>query len=101
MNGQKRKIVITGVTRGLGRAMAEEFVRRGHWVAGCGRSAFEIERMKSLVKAHLSVVDVTSDSRVKEWAKSVLAEIGAPDLVLNNAALINRSASLWELSAEE
>ena len=33
-----KKIVITGVTRGLGRALTEEFIARGHTVFGCGRS---------------------------------------------------------------
>ena len=31
-------IVITGVTRGLGRALAEWYIANGHTVAGCGRS---------------------------------------------------------------
>jgi NAD(P)-dependent dehydrogenase (short-subunit alcohol dehydrogenase family) len=32
------KIVITGVTRGLGRALAEWYIANGHTVAGCGRN---------------------------------------------------------------
>ncbi len=47
------------------------------------------------------VVDVTRDAAVKAWANSILAGIGAPDILINNAAVINRSAALWELSAEE
>ena len=31
-------IVITGVTRGLGRALAEQFSSMGHTVIGCGRN---------------------------------------------------------------
>ena len=44
-------ILITGVTRGLGRAMADEFVRQGHTVVGCGRSAKEIERLRKAAGA--------------------------------------------------
>lgn len=46
-------VVITGVTHGLGRAMAEEFARLGHTVLGCGRSQKEIDRLnEKLGKPH-------------------------------------------------
>ena len=52
MNG-KKIVVITGVTRGLGRAMAEEFARLGHTVVGCGRSQKEIAQLRTeLGKPH-------------------------------------------------
>ena len=38
-----RTIVLTGVTRGLGRALVDRFVEGGHIVIGCGRSAEVIE----------------------------------------------------------
>jgi NAD(P)-dependent dehydrogenase (short-subunit alcohol dehydrogenase family) len=46
-------------------------------------------------------VDVASDPAVQSWARKVLAAHGAPDLLLNNAALINRNARLWEIDAAE
>jgi NAD(P)-dependent dehydrogenase (short-subunit alcohol dehydrogenase family) len=96
-------VVITGATRGLGRAMAEEFAGRGHTVIGCGRSKGAIaELQKGLPKPHrFDVVDVASDSAVKAWALDVLKTHGAPDLLLNNAAIINRNARLWEVPAED
>jgi NAD(P)-dependent dehydrogenase (short-subunit alcohol dehydrogenase family) len=98
-----KTVVITGVTRGLGRAMAEEFARLGHTVAGCGRSKREIEELrKGLAEPHeFSVVDVASDEEVKAWAGRVLESKSAPGLLLNNAAVINKNAPLWEVSAEE
>ena len=98
-----KTILITGVTRGLGRAMAEEFIRLGHVVVGCGRSEKEIARLKSeFGPPHdFSVVNVAADEPVKTWAERVLQSHGAPDLVLNNAALINRNAKLWEVPAQE
>lgn len=45
-------------------------------------------------------VDVSKWDQVKAWADEILQE-GPPDLLLNNAALINRSAPLWELEAQE
>ena len=100
---QPRVIVITGVTRGLGRALAEEFIRHGHTIAGCGRSRTELEKLQRELGAphSFSEVDVTSDAEVKAWGRKTLAAHGAPDLLLNNAALINRNARLWEVGAEE
>ncbi len=47
----QRLIVITGATRGLGRAMAEGFAALGHTVVGCGRSAAEVERLRQTLRA--------------------------------------------------
>lgn len=96
-------VVITGVSRGLGRAMAEEFIRLGHRVLGCGRSAVA---MRELAARHgpghrFSVVDVTDDDAVRAWAEQCLQEAGPPDLLLNNAALVNRNAPLWQVPAAE
>ena len=98
-----RRIVLTGVTRGLGRAMAQQFLALGHSVLGCGRSRSHIDE---LTRAHgaphnFAAVDVADDSMVQAWAKQVLASHGPPDLLLNNAALINTNAPLWEVPAEE
>ena len=100
---EQKVVGITGVTRGLGWAMAHEFVRRGHTVVGCGRSRMEIEKLRDEAgQPHtFSVVDIASDDAVKSWAKKALATHGAPDLLLNNAALINRNARLWEIEANE
>lgn len=96
-------ILITGTTRGLGRAMAEEFVRLKHTVIGCGRSEQEITNLQKTFGAphFFRQVDVADDKQVKAWATEVLALFGVPDLVLNNAALINRNAPLWKIEAAE
>jgi NAD(P)-dependent dehydrogenase (short-subunit alcohol dehydrogenase family) len=99
----KRIIVITGVTRGIGRAMAEEFVRRGHTVLGCARSRPALEELRRLAPAphDFTEADVASDEKVEAWATRVLKSHGPPDLLLNNAGLINRNAPLWKVKAEE
>jgi NAD(P)-dependent dehydrogenase (short-subunit alcohol dehydrogenase family) len=96
-------ILITGVSRGLGRALTEEFIRLGHVVVGCGRSEKEIAQLQKQFPSpnDFSVVNVADDSQVAGWAKKVLAGHAAPDLLLNNAALINRNAPLWKISAPE
>jgi NAD(P)-dependent dehydrogenase (short-subunit alcohol dehydrogenase family) len=98
-----KTILITGVSRGLGRAMAEEFIRLGHTVIGCGRSEKEIGQLqKQFPSPHnFHVVDVSEDKDVATWASEILKSHAAPDLLLNNAALINRNAPLWEVPAQE
>lgn len=96
-------ILITGVTRGLGRALADGFVRQGHTVVGCARSSQAIKQLREAVgEPHdFYPVNVASDDEVKTWASLVLNKQGAPDLLLNNAAIINANARLWEVSARE
>lgn len=96
-------IVITGVSRGLGRALVDELARAGHRVVGCARSADAIAELgEAWPRPHrFDVVDVADELQVQAWAASVLAEAGPPDLLVNNAALINRNAPLWEVPAEE
>ena len=96
-------IVVTGCTRGLGRAMTERFVELGHTVIGCGRSPADIAELREkFTDSHnFSVVDVTRDDDVGAWAKTAIAKHGPPDLLLNNAALVNRNAPLWKVPADE
>jgi NAD(P)-dependent dehydrogenase (short-subunit alcohol dehydrogenase family) len=47
------------------------------------------------------VVDIADHSAVQAWAKETIERSGVPDLVINNAGLINASAPLWEVPAEE
>ncbi len=98
-----RTIVITGITRGLGRAMLDEFHRRGHIVCGCGRAFADIQKLRRQFKPpnDFEIVDVASDSQVQTWARRLIATHGAPDLLLNNAAVINRNAPLWQVGGPE
>jgi NAD(P)-dependent dehydrogenase (short-subunit alcohol dehydrogenase family) len=96
-------IVITGVTHGIGRAMAEEFARLGHMVLGCGRSQKQIDALKEKFgKPHdFYSVDVSLDESVKSWASVCLTTHAPPDLLINNAGVINKNARLWEVNARE
>lgn len=103
MSTSTRRIVITGVTRGLGRAMLDEFAAGGHVVAGCGRSAAKIEALRPRFAAphRFASVDVADDLQVGEWARDVLATLGPPDMLINNAALMNTPAPLWQVPAAQ
>ena len=97
------KIIITGVTRGLGRALTEEFIRLGHTVIGCGRGSegvFDL-RMKHGAPHSFDVVDVANATKVGMWGARALAFGETPDLLINNAAVMNTPAPLWQVPAEE
>lgn len=99
----RKVIVVTGATRGLGRSLIPHFVQAGHAVAGCGRSAAHVgELQRQYGPPHLfAAVDVSSDQAVATWAKEVLDALGPPDLLINNAALMNELRPLWEITAAE
>jgi NAD(P)-dependent dehydrogenase (short-subunit alcohol dehydrogenase family) len=99
----RKTILITGVTRGIGRAMLDEFSRLGHTVIGCGRSRPEVDKLQKQFPAphDFTALDVASDADVAAWSKRIHKDHGPPHLVLNNAAIINKNARLWEVSANE
>jgi len=100
---ESRIIVLTGVTKGLGRAMAEKLIELGHTVWGCGRAKTEIARLKRrYTEPHVfDVVDVSSDAKVKKWATKLIKKFGAPDLILNCAGIINKNSPLWKISDKD
>jgi len=102
-----KTVVITGVTGGIGRALARWLANEGHRVAGCGRRADRIAELATELASgpgephDFAACDVTDDAAVGEWAARVLDRVGPPDLLINNAALINESRPLWEVPPEE
>jgi len=96
-------IVITGVSRGLGRAMLEGFCRAGLFVAGCARDTAACRELQQLLPGHCDVrpVDVTSEQQVEMWAKTLSERFPPPRLLINNAAVINPNARLWRVTEAE
>lgn len=83
--------------------MTNEFIRLGHTVIGCARSAQDVAELSDQYGQpnRFDVVDVGDDDQVAGWASVVISDGGPPDLVLNNAALINENALLWETPADD
>jgi NAD(P)-dependent dehydrogenase (short-subunit alcohol dehydrogenase family) len=103
MGTAKKIIVLTGATRGLGRSLVPPFAAAGHTVVGCGRSREHVgELSAAFPDPHaFAAVDVRDADAVRAWANEVLAEYGPPDLLVNNAALMNTPAPLWQVPADE
>lgn len=98
-----KRILLTGVSRGLGLAMTEQFIARGHTLLGCARSADMVEKLRDRFGSphDFAMVDVADESTVQTWAERILATSGPPDLLINNAGLVNHLTPLWKVPSEE
>ena len=83
--------------------MTERFIEAGHLVVGCGRNLTSVSQIQHQFGSphRFDVVDIADDQKVAVWAQSVLASGQAPDLLINNAAIMNRTAPLWEIRPDE
>jgi NAD(P)-dependent dehydrogenase (short-subunit alcohol dehydrogenase family) len=96
-------IVITGVSRGLGQALTEGFIQLENTVLGCARSETAIEKLQAKFSSphNFTRVDVAEEEQVQTWAKRLLADYGTPDLLINNAAMINELAPFWQIPNQD
>ena len=88
--------VVTGAGRGIGRAVAHRLAARGHDVALLARTVDELDlaaRPIALLGRRALVVrcDVASAADVARASEAVLRELGAPDVVVNNAGVVRRA----------
>ena len=94
-----RLAVVTGASRGIGRAIASHFVRAGARVAGCARGKrvgsflddLTVEERRRCVHATCNVC-VQGD--VARFRDEVQATLGEPDIVVNNAGIVARESAL-------
>jgi NAD(P)-dependent dehydrogenase (short-subunit alcohol dehydrogenase family) len=82
--------------------MVRSFAALGHTIIGCARTAPAISALqKEFPGPHsFAVVDVSDAAAVETWAGNIISSHGAPDLLLNNAAVIHPNAPFWEVPAD-
>ena len=89
-----KTVLITGSSRGLGLALAEEFARHGCKLVLCARNADELERAGLQVQALGApvvtvVCDVSRPEDVDRLADSAQQAFGQIDILVNNAGIIS------------
>lgn len=85
-----RSAIITGGSKGLGRAIAEEFVREGAHVAICARQEGEVtaaaEELRSAgTTVYSQACDVTDPDQVADLVARSADALGGVDILVNNA----------------
>jgi 3-oxoacyl-[acyl-carrier protein] reductase len=85
-----KKAIVTGGSKGLGRAIAEELVREGADIAICSRHEDEIRQAGSELEGfgtnvHAAAADVTDPEQVRSFIAASGEALGGVDVLVNNA----------------
>ncbi|PHQ56826.1 MAG: 3-ketoacyl-ACP reductase [Lutibacter sp.] len=101
---KNKKALVTGGSRGLGKAIALALASEGVHVVVTGRDEVKLsetvkEIEKTGVKASYAIFDVSNEEKVKESITKVIKDVGAVDILINNAG-IGEFGGFLELSTE-
>lgn len=103
-----KTIVITGSTRGIGFALAKDFLKNGCNVVISGRSDASVSNSIAKLEAEYPkdqiagfACDVTHYDEIKALWSFSKARFGDIDIWINNAGISNQQASFWEIPVEE
>ncbi len=97
--------IVTGGTKGIGYAIAEQLVRSGANVFICARSRDEIEAAIGRLSEHGTVAGKMCDMRSEEQVKAVLdsceKRFGGIDILVNNAGVGYMNRTVEDISPDE
>lgn len=87
-----RTILVTGGTRGIGKAIVMKFAQAGFNIISCGRNQDQLEALQVLldelgVRHYLQTCDVRSKSDLRSFYANALKHFGGVDVVVNNAGV--------------
>jgi NAD(P)-dependent dehydrogenase (short-subunit alcohol dehydrogenase family) len=80
---KERVVLVTGASRGIGRAIAEKFAQRGDRVFGTARQPESIK----WVPGTLLPLDVQDETSVAQCVETLLSQAGKIDILVNNAGI--------------
>jgi 3-oxoacyl-[acyl-carrier protein] reductase len=106
MDLKGKTAIVTGGTKGIGRAIAESLVRSGVNVSISARNQIEIDRAVAELNAVGTgraagfICDVRNDTQVKIYFASTVEQFGGLDILINNAG-IGTFAPVESMSVEE
>ena len=102
-----RTCVITGAAGGIGAALALDLARRRASLVLVDRDAEGLDRVTGMARelgateAHPYVCDLSDGGDRRDLADQVLGRHAGADLLINNAALMNRLSPVWEQDDRE
>ena len=86
-------VLITGASKGIGRAVAIEFAKNKYNIIGCAKSDFDgLEETKHFVinegvDCYTSLCDVTKEETVRDFIFYSTKKLGQIDILINNAGI--------------
>jgi NAD(P)-dependent dehydrogenase (short-subunit alcohol dehydrogenase family) len=105
MNIENKIAVITGGTKGIGRAIAESLLKAGAKVFICARDKVEIkralEKLSALGNVDGEVCDVCSEEQVRMMLDKCQKIFGGVDILINNAGIGITGKTVEEMSGDE
>jgi len=88
------KVVITGASKGIGKALALKFANDGHDLAICSRNLTDLTLLKEQIHSihpdldvYVSVTDVSKKEEVLDFSNAVVKHFGSIDVLINNAGV--------------
>ena len=101
MRLKEKRVVITGASRGLGRALASRIAAEGARLALCARSSDDLKRVELEISLQgappiAMTCDIADPLQVERFAECVLEEFGSVDVLINNAAILGPRIDLSE-----
>ncbi len=97
--------LVTGASKGIGKAIAIAFGEAGANVVATARTASEIEDVTARIRSSGSnalgvIADLGVESDIDKLADTAIAEFGGVDILVNNAAIIHGRISILDLDAD-
>ena len=98
---QGKKALVTGGSKGIGRAIALAFAEAGADVAIAARSPVELAATAAELRAYGGIasaipVDLGCPSEIEGLAEAAIGTLGGLDILVNNAGIIGSAASAFE-----
>ena len=103
---QEKVVLVTGASKGLGKAIAEAFAAEGSRVALTARNQRELEQIAQEIQqrdgqAIALAADLTNANAVNHLVAETIAHFGTVHVLVNNAGSIGRFAAFEELSDDD
>jgi NAD(P)-dependent dehydrogenase (short-subunit alcohol dehydrogenase family) len=96
------RVMVTAGGGGIGAVISSTFAASGARVHTCDISA---DALGALTAAHPSisgaVVDLSDESAIDAWCRSVLSELGGIDVLVNNAGIAGPTADVEDVSLQD
>lgn len=89
-----KNIIVTGASRGIGRATAASLAKKGHTIVAVARTKSSLDELRDQYPGQVlsSPADLTDPGDVKNVVTTITREFGQLDILVNNAgSLINKS----------